>query len=91
MSRVVDSDFQWTSGEDYLTTYVGKKGAGIGFCKQCGSTLVGIFNGKIAGITLGTLNNDPQAYISEHIFVGSKASWDEIGGDAPQYDEWAHL
>jgi hypothetical protein len=27
--------------------------------------------------------------IEMHIFVGSKAPWDHIGGDAPQFDEHA--
>ncbi len=88
MSRVENGSFQWVCGEEYLQTYIGQKGAGLGFCSHCGSTLVGIFDQKIAGITLGTLNDDPSLSIGKHIFVGSKACWDDIGGQVPQFDEW---
>ncbi|MDX2471262.1 MAG: GFA family protein [SAR324 cluster bacterium] len=88
MSPVADSSFQWLRGEALLKTYIGKKGAGLGFCGQCGTTLIGIFNEKISGVALGTLNDDPEVLISQHIFVGSKACWDNIGGETPQFAEW---
>lgn len=88
MSRIDPNMFRWTQGEHMLTTYVGKQGAGIGFCRQCGTTLCGIFDGSVRGITLGSLNDDPAVTIGHHIFVGSKACWDQIGGDAPQFEEW---
>lgn len=86
MSRV-DASFRWTGGEDLLSTYIGQHGAGLGFCSRCGTTLCGIFDGKVGGITLGTLNDDPEVAIGRHIYVGSKACWDTIGGSAPQFDE----
>ena len=56
-----------------------------------GTTLCGIAGGKVMGITLGTLDDDPDVQISYHLFVGSKASWDVIGGTAPQFDTWPHV
>jgi hypothetical protein len=38
-------------------------------------------------VTLGSVDGDPGVQIDMHIFVGSKASWDHIGGIAPQYSE----
>lgn len=70
--------FAWVEGEDLLTSYVGKHGAGKRFCSKCGSTLCGIVDGEIHGVTLGCLNEDPGISIEMHIFVGSKAPWEVI-------------
>jgi hypothetical protein len=80
-------DHSWTEGEAALQTYVDRRGVGIGFCRSCGTTLCGIFDGAVLCVTLGTLDEDPTLSIEEHIFVGSKAKWDQIGGTAPQYFE----
>ena len=80
-------DFQWLSGEDLLTSYVGEHGFGLQFCHQCGSTLCGILDGTIHGLTLGCLNDDPEIEIVKHIYVGSKAQWEVIPEDVPQFNE----
>ena len=79
-------DFVWIKGEDNLTLYQPKPNLGVRFCKSCGSKICVEFQGQIAGIPLGSLIQDPQIKLDEHIFVGSKASWDDIGGDVPQFD-----
>ncbi len=86
-SVVSENKFNWVNGEKNLQKYIGKKEWGIGFCKKCGTTLCGIYQGKVVGITLGSLNGNPPVTIKKHIFVGSKACWDDIGGDAPQYEK----
>jgi hypothetical protein len=48
--------------------------------------LCGIVAGSVQGVTLGSVDGDPGVDIAMHIFVGSKASWDHIGGDAPQFE-----
>ncbi len=86
---VVESDsFEWLCGEDLLTSYYSKDGAGLQFCSLCGSTLCGIVNGKAHGVTLGCVDGDPQVSIDMHIFVASKAAWDVIPEGVPQFDEW---
>ncbi len=57
----------------------------MGFCSKCGSTLCGIHDGTVHGLTLGCLDDDPGVEIEMHIFVGSKAPWDHIGGEAIQH------
>lgn len=86
---VKSQDFQWLSGQDLLTSYVGEHGFGLQFCRQCGSTLCGILDGVIHGITLGCLNDDPEIQIDKHIYVGSKAPWEVIPEGVPQFKEGA--
>ena len=56
-------------------------------CGTCGTTLCGTQGDNVHGVTLGSVDGDPGAQIEMHIFVGSKAAWDHIGGNAPQYEE----
>jgi len=88
-ARVNESDFHWITGEDLLTAYyVDNSAHGLGFCNCCGTTLVRLLDRKVVGIMLGPLNGNPNIKLSAHIFVGSKASWDEVGSEISQYDEW---
>ena len=81
------SNFNWITGENELTEHAFAEGWGLAFCRICGSTLCGILDGKVQGVTLGTVEGDPGVQIQEHTFVGSKAAWDHIGGNAPQFEE----
>jgi len=81
---VAPTDFSWLSGEEHLTTYTGQQGFGLQFCCQCGSTLTGVFNQAVHGITLGCLNEDPELEVGMHLFIGSKASW-ELLPDLPDH------
>ncbi len=81
------SKFSWVIGEVELTKYTSALGWGLAFCRICGSTLCGIFDSKVHGVTLGTVDGDPGVQIEIHTFVGSKAAWDHIGGSAPQFKE----
>ena len=85
---VVDPEhFKWKSGENQLTLYQNQHGFGLQFCKVCGSTLCGTFNGQVHGVALGCINGDPEIEIGRHIFVGSKAKWELMPNDVLQYDE----
>jgi hypothetical protein len=86
-AEVAPGAFTWVSGEDDLTYYETIPGWGLSFCRTCGTTLCGTLRGEVHGVTLGPVDGDPGVQIEMHIFVGSKAPWDHIGGDAPQYDE----
>ena len=43
----------------------------------------------IAIIPFGSLDDDPGRGGDDHIFVASKADWDKITDDLPQFDEQA--
>jgi len=87
-ARLNPDEFSWLSGENLLSTYESKTGAGIQFCSKCGSTLCGINDGKVIGVTLGCVEGNPKIEIEKHIFVGSKAAWEIIPEGVPQYEEW---
>lgn len=60
------------------------------FCNQCGSPLPKIQpNGKLYWIPAGLIDGGEQADldIALHIYVDSKAPWDDLGGDAIQHPE----
>jgi len=86
-AEVHSDDFKWDQGEELLSTYESQEGFGLQFCSVCGSTLCGIFDGKVHGVTLGCLLDDPKIEIGMHIFVGSKASWEIISGEVLQFEE----
>lgn len=64
--------FKWVSGEALLTSYVGKNGYGLQFCKTCGSTLCTTYKNEVLQVTLGCVNGAPDIEIGHHIFVGQK-------------------
>jgi len=83
-----NSIFSWTTDEEKVRQYESEKSWGMGFCGICGSTLCDLYQGKVMGVTLGTVDGDPEVETERHIFVGSKAPWDHIGGPAQQFEKW---
>ena len=77
-----------TKGADALMTY-GDDNAHDVHCRRCGSMLYSVVReGAYAHVSLGTLMDTPGIRPSEHIFVGSKASWFTITDDLPQHHEF---
>lgn len=87
-AEVAPGSFRWVSGKGNLTHYESTPDWGLCFCKTCGTTLCGTHRGAVHGVTLGTVDGDPGVQIEMHMFVGSKAPWDQIGGRARQYQEF---
>lgn len=81
------SSLEWLSGEQLLSIHETGEGWGMGFCSKCGSTMCGMHDGEVHGLTLGCIDGDPGVEIEMHIFVASKAPWDHIGGEARQFAE----
>ena len=81
--------FRWLSGEDLVSRYDSSPGETRTFCRVCGSTLPTFFRDRPGelGLPLGTLDDDPGARPSAHVWVGSKAPWWEITDALPQYGE----
>lgn len=86
-AEIEPASFKWVKGESRLVCYQSAPGWALCFCGSCGSTLCGTLNGEVHGVTLGCVDGDPNVEIEMHIFVGSRAPWDHIGGTAPQFQE----
>ena len=55
-------------------------------CGKCGSLLYSLVrDGAYVHVALGVLIDPPTIKPSAHIFVGSKASWDVISDELPQF------
>jgi len=87
----VDAEkFSFVSGENSLTGYESTPGQTKYFCKYCGSP---IFSksltkpGKVR-VRLGSIETAINERPDAHIFVASKANWEEITGDLPQYESY---
>lgn len=84
-----EKQFSWLSGINNITTFVKDSGYRVDFCKTCGSVVPNPIAIKpdMMWIPAGLLDNPPAMKVTNHLCVGSKASWDEISGDTTQYDE----
>lgn len=80
--------FHITKGEEYLTEYESAPGEYKYFCKKCGSPILSRNNRKPGNVRvrLGTIESEITERPEAHIFVSSKANWEEITDDLPQYD-----
>lgn len=86
---VVQSDrFRFVSGEDNLTAYSSSLDQNKYFCKTCGSPVMSRRKSipDQTRVRLGTIESDIIERPSAHIFVSSKAGWEDICGELPQYD-----
>src|ERR1700744_5466895 len=60
-------------------------------CARCGCFLFSVVReGEYVPIAMGSLIDSPTMRPNHHIFVASKADWDEIRDDLPQFDEYGH-
>ena len=85
---VPEAELHWLSGEELRQLFRKPSGWSTTFCRTCGSPLPQTLPGAAAyWVPAGLLDDDPGLRIGGHIFVGSKAPWDEITGEAPQFEE----
>lgn len=87
---VSSSDFYFISGEDNLTGYKSSPEQIKYFCRTCGSPIISKSEStpEQIRIRLGTIESDITERPSAHIFSTSKANWDIICDDLPQYTEY---
>ena len=79
--------FRWLSGEDHIASWA-KPDADwrSWFCRTCGSALPGDNDASHMFIPAGLVAHGAEGLkVAHHIWVGSKASWDEIGDDGRQH------
>ena len=79
---------RWVRGEDRIQEFALPDGWGTWRCGVCGSPVPKLHPGGGAyWVPAGLLDGDPGVRVAGHIWVGSKAPWDEIAGEAPQFPE----
>lgn len=87
---VVDNEeFEWTGGED-LISYWKKPGADweIWFCRRCGSPVPGSNDETRMFIPAGLVSEGGEHLkIAHHIWVDSRAPWDELGAGGRRHPE----
>jgi hypothetical protein len=87
---VPESGVRFTRGAELLASYKIPEARYFMqcFCRVCGGKLPRVDSErKLAVVPLGALDDDPGVRPHEHIFVGSKAAWDEIGDGLPQHEQ----
>jgi hypothetical protein len=86
---VPKDQFRWVRGEDHIATW--KKPATDWqkwFCRDCGSPVPGENDATTIFVPAGCLTSGGDALrVVHHIWVGSKAVWDEIGDSGKQHEE----
>ncbi len=87
---VVDNaSFSWLSGRENVS-YWAKPGHDwhTSFCRRCGSPLPGANDDARMYVPVGTLTaGHEQLAVAHHIFVDSKAGWEEIADNGVQHPE----
>lgn len=81
-------NFRWLNGEEYLSSYLAPNGTTRKFCKHCGSSLIFSQSSnpkEVVEFAFGVLDSEIPDRPEAHIFVGSKANWNTIHDDLPQY------
>jgi hypothetical protein len=80
--------FRWTRGAGLVADYhvPGAQYFGVAFCRTCGSELPRVSaEHDVVTVPAGSLDSDPGIRPLGHIYVASKAPWDSITDDIPQF------
>jgi hypothetical protein len=86
---VPNDDFRWTGGQEHVAMWTKPDSHWeTWFCKVCGSRVPGRNDPQRMFVPAGLLADDGGApKVIHHIWVGSKAAWDEIGDQGKQHVE----
>jgi hypothetical protein len=88
---IVDAaHFHLLAGADALSAYESSPGQTKHFCKHCGSPILSRNTARPeqVRVRLGTIESDISERPMAHIFVTSKANWEDICGELPQYETY---
>ena len=87
-ASISSAAFKITQGENLVKKFAAS-GVYRWFCGECGSPLISSRDAQpeLYRLRIGTLDTTLQQKPQMHIFVGSKAEWDCIADDLPQFEE----
>jgi len=79
---------QWISGKHKVRQFdLPSTRHGKCFCSTCGSALPMVqMNGKLLVVPAGSLDSEVRIRPDAHLFVASKASWDDALDQVPSFD-----
>jgi hypothetical protein len=86
---VNNDDFRWTGGEELITCWK-KPDADwlMGFCRNCGSPVPDMNDESRMFVPAGSIKDGGESLtVKHHIWVDSKAAWDEIGDSGRRHPE----
>ena len=88
--NVEANKFIFISGEEEMTGYESTPGQKKYFCRHCGSPIISksITAPDKVRVRLGVIESGIKEKPMAHIFSTSKANWDEICGELPQYESY---
>ena len=86
---IPNEQFRWVEGTEHIATWK-KPGTEwqTWFCRNCGSPVPGENSTSTTFVPAGTITSGgDDLRVAHHIWVGSKAVWDDIGGSGKQHSE----
>jgi hypothetical protein len=90
--RAPSAGFGWLRGREHVRDFLlpGAKWFMTSFCDVCGSVLPHVARNDPSSVLIqaGALDDDPGIRPVLHLFVGSKAAWEEITDTLPRHDEY---
>jgi hypothetical protein len=88
-ARVAREQFRLLEGGELIRVYGKGQGAVKAFCSVCGSSLFGGTwpDGAQVSIRMGAFDDDPGIRPQFHTYVASRAPWDRIVDNLPQFEE----
>lgn len=87
---VHNTQFRWLQGAENIKSFVKSSGYRVDFCLTCGSPVPNPVSAiaQTMWIPMGLIDDGvPFKQVEHHLYVASKASWDEISGDGKQHRE----
>lgn len=86
--RIAAGQLQWLRGRDSIREYASETGFKSHFCTNCGSPVPNLTREDRAyWVPVGLLEDSAKIALVAHLFVGSRAAWDEIAEVGEQFDE----
>ena len=88
--NVAKRNFRFLCGEDRLTSFEAAPGHHKLFCSACGSPMLSTnaAHPDWVRVRLGTIESPIDERPGAHIFMDSKANWDELDAALPQFPEY---
>ncbi|MCJ8311616.1 MAG: GFA family protein [Saccharospirillaceae bacterium] len=93
---IESKNYKWICGNQHISSFARSSGFRSDFCSKCGSPVpnkMKIGNGYWVPVGLfeDILEETLEVEVAAHLYVGSKACWHTIGGNAKQYEKMPEI